>query len=487
MKTTYSDASATTSGSSGSFTASVATSVATSAAAPSAITEAPASYDAFGSLAGLASRVTGVVLVPGDDGYEAERTGFQSGHVHRPSVIVGADTAADVVAAVRYARANGLPVSVQSTGHGLTAPSDGGVLVSTRRMDEVRVDAEARTVWAGAGALWADVIEEAAPHGLAPVNGSSPGVGVVGYTLGGGLGILGREFGYASDRVRLVEVVTADGALRWVTPEREPGLFGALLGGGHGLGVVTGLEFGLVPVARVYGGQLVFGADLMDEALAAYLAWTEDLPDALTSSVGLIAYPDVPAVPGHLRGRYLAQVRIAYTGPVAEGERLVAPLRAVGPRVADTLRDMPYTASHTIHQDPETPHAYDGDSVLLSGLDAAELREVTTLTGPDAPMMTVVQLNHLGGALAAGGGSVGHRDARYLLRLLSPLDGTDVASVRALHARVRAALAPRALGRSVNFLFGDHGDAVADAYEEDVYRRLAAAKALYDPENLFRA
>ncbi|MEU7205139.1 FAD-binding oxidoreductase [Streptomyces sp. NPDC045470] len=480
MKTTHSDASAVMSGSS-------AASAAFAAATASVLAEVPAPYGALGTLAELADRVTGVVLVPGDDGYEAERAGFQSGHVHRPSVIVGADTAADVVAAVRYARTNGLPVSVQSTGHGLSAASDGGVLVSMCRMDEVRVDAEARTVWAGAGALWADVIEEAAPHGLAPVNGSSPGVGVVGYTLGGGLGILGREFGYASDRVRLVEVVTADGVLRWVTPERDAVLFRALLGGGHGLGVVTGLEFGLVPVERVYGGQLVFGADLMDEALAAYLAWTEDLPDALTSSVGLIAYPDVPAVPGRLRGRHLAQVRIAYTGPVAEGERLVAPLRAVGPRVADTLRDMPYTASHTIHQDPETPHAYDGDSVLLSGLDAAELREVTALTGPDAPMMTVVQLNHLGGALAAGGGSVGHRDARYLLRLLSPLDGTDVAAVRALHARVRATLAHRAVGRSVNFLFGDHGDAVADAYEEDVYRRLTAAKAAYDPENLFRA
>ncbi|OKI10343.1 FAD-binding protein [Streptomyces sp. CB02923] len=446
-----------------------------------------ASASASASLAELTGRVTGVVFVPGDEQYDAERSGFQSGYRHRPSVIVGAATAADVVEAVRYARANGLPVSVQSTGHGLAAANDGGLLVSTRRMDGVRIDAGARTARAGAGALWAEVIEEAAPYGLAPVNGSSPGVGVVGYTLGGGLGILGREFGYASDRVRLVEVVTADGELRQVTAERDAGLFRALLGGGHGLGVVTALEFGLVPVERVYGGQLVFGGDLMDEALAAYLAWTEDLPDTLTSSVGLIAYPDIPVVPGHLRGRYLAQIRIAYTGTAEDGERLVAPLRAVGPRVADTLHDMPYTEAHTIHQDPDTPHSYDGDSVLLSGLDAAELRKVTALTGPDAPLMTVVQLNHLGGALTTGGGSVGHRDARYLLRLLSPLDGSDIGTARTLHAEVRAALASRAVGRSVNFLFGDHGDAVADAYEEDLYRRLAAAKAAYDPEHLFRA
>ncbi|KOU02154.1 FAD-binding protein [Streptomyces sp. NRRL F-5755] len=439
------------------------------------------------TLAELAAQLTGVLLTPGDDGYDEERSGYQTAYSHRPSVIVGAASAADAVAAVRYARAHGLPVSVQSTGHGLAAAGDGGLLISTRRMDEVRVDAEARTAWTGAGVLCGQVVEEAAPYGLAPVNGSSPGVGVVGYTLGGGLGILGREFGYASDRVRTVELVTADGELRRVSAARDPELFRALLGGGHGLGVVTGLEFGLVPVERVYGGQLVFGADLVDEALAAYLAWTENLPGELTSSVGLIAYPDVPAMPPHLRGRYLAHIRIAYTGTAEDGERLVAPLRAVGPRVADTLRDMPYAESHTIHQDPTTPHAYDGDSVLLSGLDADALRAVAALTGPDAPLMTVVQLNHLGGALAEGGGSVGHRDARYLLRLLSPLDGTDVAAARALHAEVRGVLAPWALGRSVNFLFGDHGDKTADAYEEPVRRRLAAAKAAYDPENLFRA
>ncbi|MFH9425654.1 FAD-binding oxidoreductase [Streptomyces sp. NPDC017529] len=446
-----------------------------------------ASVSASSSVAELAGRVGGVVLVPGDEGYDAERSGFQDGFRHRPSVIVGAVSAGDVVEAVRYARVRRLPVVVQSTGHGLAAATDGGLLVSTRRMDEVRIDAGAGTAWAGAGALWADVIEEAAPYGLAPVNGSSPGVGVVGYTLGGGLGILGREFGYASDRVRAVELVTADGELRRVSEAHDPELFRALLGGGHGLGVVTGLEFGLVPVGRVYGGQLVFGAELLDEVLAAYLAWTEEVPDALTSSVGLIAYPDVAGMPPHLRGRYLAQIRIAFTGAAQEGERLVAPLRAVGPRVADTLREMPYTESHTIHQDPETPHAYDGDSVMLGGLDAAALRAVAALTGPDAPVMCVVQLNHLGGALTEGAGSVGHRDARYLLRLLSPLDGTDAGTVRALHEEVRAVLAPWAVGRSVNFLFGDHGDKAADAYEEAVYQRLGDVKEAWDPENVFRA
>ncbi|MEV0372293.1 FAD-binding oxidoreductase [Streptomyces sp. NPDC050636] len=446
------------------------------------------------ALTGLTRRVQGPVLLPGDDGYDAERSGFQAAYRHRPAVIVGAECADDVAAAVGFAREQGLPVAVQATGHGLSAATEGGLLISTRRMDGVWVDAAARTARVEAGVVWGPVIEEAARHGLAPLNGSSPGVGVISYTLGGGVGVLARTFGFAADQVRAVDLVTADARRLHLTADSEPELFRALLGGGHGLGVVTAMEFGLVPVASLYGGQLVFGGDLVDDALAAYLRWTETVPDELTSSVALIAYPDIPQLPESLRGRYLAQIRIAYTGSAEEGEKLVAPLRAIGPRVSDDLREMPYAESHTIHRDPSDPHAYNGDNALLSGLDAAALRRVAALTGPAAPAMVVVQLNHLGGALAGHSreSAVGHRDARFALRLLSPLDGTDLAAVRALHAEALAAVAPWRLGRSVNFLFGEHGER-ADAAEvarsvhgAEVHRRLAALKAVHDPENLFR-
>ncbi|MFJ3954508.1 FAD-binding oxidoreductase [Streptomyces libani] len=463
-----------------------------------ALPSAPA--PGLAALAALVAHVRGPVLVPGDDGYDAERSGFQLARQHRPAVIVGARCAEDVVAAVRFARDQGLPVAVQATGHGLAAATDGGLLISTRRMAGVRVDAAAGTAHVEAGVVWGQVVEAAAPHGLAPLNGSSPGVGVISYTLGGGVGVLARTYGFAADQVRSVDLVTADGRLRHLTADSDPELFRALLGGGHGLGVVTAMEFGLVPVARLYGGQLVFGAERIDEASAAYLRWTETVPDELTSSLALIAYPDLPQLPGSLRGRYLAHIRIAYTGTAAEGERLVAPLRAVGPRVSDDLREMPYAESHTIHRDPSDPHAYDGDNALLSGLDADALRRVAALTGPAAPVMTVVQLNHLGGALSAGTGAVGHRDARYALRLLSGLtggtagDGSDtaLATVRALHAEALAAVAPWRLGRSVNFLFGGHGDrpdaaeVARSVHGADEHRRLAGLKARHDPENVFR-
>ncbi|QZY20705.1 FAD-dependent oxidoreductase [Streptomyces decoyicus] len=517
-------------------------------AAPAA-PAAPATPATPSALAELVRQTRGPVLVPGGEGYDAERSGFQRAYRHRPDVIVGAECAGDVVAAVRFARAQGLPVAVQATGHGLSAAADGGLLISTRRMAGVRVDAAAGSARAEAGVVWGQVVEAAAPHGLAPLNGSSPGVGVISYTLGGGVGVLARTYGFAADQVRSVDLVTADARQLHVTADSDPELFRALLGGGHGLGVVTAMEFGLVPVARLYGGQLVFGGERIDEALAAYLRWTETVPDELTSSLALIAYPDLAQLPEPLRGRYLAQIRIAYTGSAEEGERLVAPLRAVGPRVSDELREMPYADSHTIHRDPSDPHAYDGDNALLSGLDVDALHRVAVLTGPDAPTMCVLQLNHLGGAMAKRGGpeevagSVGHRDARFALRLLSPLPGAEagdglgadtgddrgaddlgadgpgdggtgargrgadgrgsgeaasegpgaaLAAVRALHAEALAAVAPWRIGRSVNFLFGSHGErpdaaeVARSVHDADEHRRLAGLKAHHDPENVFR-
>ncbi|MFD3420181.1 FAD-binding protein [Streptomyces decoyicus] len=528
------------------------------APATPATSATPATAATSAALAELVRQTRGPVLVPGDDGYDTERSGFQLAYRHRPDVIVGAECAGDVVAAVGFARAQGLPVAVQATGHGLSAATDGGLLISTRRMAGVRVDAAARTARVEAGVVWGQVVEAAAPYGLAPLNGSSPGVGVISYTLGGGVGVLARTYGFAADQVRSVDLVTADARQLHVTADSDPELFRALLGGGHGLGVVTAMEFGLVPVARLYGGQLVFGGERIDAALAAYPDWTATVPDELTSSLALIVYPDLPQLPEPLRGRYLAQIRIAYTGSAEEGERLVAPLRAVGPRVSDELREMPYADSHTIHRDPSDPHAYDGDNALLSGLDAAALHRVAALTGPDAPVMCVVQLNHLGGAMAKRGGPdevagfVGHRDARFALRLLSPLPGAEaeddlgaeagdglgadtgdgldartggglgartgdgvgadvsgadgpgsgdassegadaaLATVRALHAEALAAVAPWRIGRSVNFLFGAHGErpdaaeVARSVHDVDEHRRLAGLKAHHDPENVFR-
>ncbi|MEV6074823.1 FAD-dependent oxidoreductase [Streptomyces sp. NPDC052069] len=413
---------------------------------------------------------------------------FQTGFPIRPDRVVEATGADDVRAAVAHAAGRGLRIAVHATGHGLPGPVEGGVLISTRRMDSVRIDPQRRTALVGAGATWGQVIAAAAPHGLAPLNGSAPSVGAVSYTLGGGLGLLAREFGYAADHVRSLDVVTADAVARRVTADSEPDLFWGLRGGGHRLGVVTGMEIGLVAVERLYGGSVAFDGVGADEVLGRYLEWTRTVPRTLSSSLAAIQYPDAPQLPGALRGRYVVSVRVAFTGGTAEGERLVAPLRAIGPALADSLREMPYTDSHTIHSDPPFPHAYYGDSALLGEADAGRAARVLELTGPKAPMMTVVQLNHLGGALAERPGvdsAVPYREAGYLLRLLSPLDGTDVAAVRDLYARVSGVLAPDVLGRSLNFSFGG-GDRTEGFHDPRTRERLAGLVSQYDPASLLR-
>ncbi|UXY19784.1 FAD-binding oxidoreductase [Streptomyces cynarae] len=423
------------------------------------------------------------LLRPGDAGYDDELAGFQTGFTQRPSVIAAVRSTADVVAAVRYAAAEELPVGVQATGHGLPGGYEGGLLITTRRLDGLAVDPEARTVRVQAGVRWGQVVAAAEPYGLAPLNGSAPGVGAVSYTLGGGLGILAREFGYAADHVRWLEVVTADGELRRVTPESDPDLYWALLGAGQNFGIVTELEIGLVPVRTLYGGSLAFDGREVDPAavLRAYEAWTRTVPDSLTSSFAAVPYPDLPALPPHLRGRYLVSIRIAHTG--ADGERLTAPLREIGPVLSDSLREMPYAESHTIHSDPDFPHAYYGDSAVLRELDVERAGELLKRTGPEAGQMCVVQVNHLGGALARPApNAVPYREGRFLVRLLTV---GDRERARAVLDPAFALLADDRLGRSLNFAFGS-GDRGAGLYDPETRKRLAGLKETYDPANLFR-
>ncbi|WP_246530879.1 FAD-binding oxidoreductase [Streptomyces bathyalis] len=442
-----------------------------------------------------AGRVRGPVLLPGDEQYSEEVSGFQAGYRHRPDVVVCATEAADVRAAVEYAATHRLPLAVQATGHGLTVPLPGGVLVSTRRMTEVRVDAAARTAWIGAGVRWGQVVEEAGRFGLAPLSGSGPGVGAVSYSLHGGIGLLAREFGYAADHVGAAELVTSDGRLRHVTADSDPELFRSLRGGGGNFGVVTGLEIGLFPVERLYGGQLLFDGESAEDVLEAWREWTATVPESLTSSVTVMTYPDIPVLPGHLRGRRVAQVQIAYNGDEADGERLVAPLRAAGPRIAGTLRTMPFTESWSVYNEPDQPHSYQGANALLGEAlpDRATLRSVLERTGPDAPSMTVLSLRHMGGALArqpAVPNAVGGRDAGYLLVVLSVLDGSSSAELRRLQERVLDAVGPWTVGSNLNFRYGRSAGAVpggaAAAFSPEDRVRLAALKASADPSNLFR-
>lgn len=387
----------------------------------------------------------------GDKGYEAEVAGFQTAVRHTPAVVVAASSADDVVEAVRLARARGARLAVHATGHGTRLAAD-GVLVTTRRMSGVRIDPAARTAWVEAGTRWSAVIEQAAAHGLAPLAGSSPGVGAVGYTTGGGFGLLGRTFGYAADHVRALDVVTADGVARHVTATSEPDLFWALRGGGELLAIVTGMEIALVPVPVVHGGGLHFDAERAAEVLSAFRELTMAAPETLTTSVGMVGLPPIEAVPEPLRGRHVLHVRLAGTEPLDPA--LLAPLRAIGPLV-DHVGAVPAAEVGSIYGDPDFPHAYVGDNVLLGELPSSLLDAVRTLAGPSAPVPCVVDVRHLGGAMAREPevpNAVPFREATHILRVLSPAGDVDAA--RAVHHEVFAAAAPYVVGRAAVFGYG---------------------------------
>ncbi|MDI5980412.1 FAD-binding oxidoreductase [Amycolatopsis magusensis] len=413
-------------------------------------------------------------LHPGDPGFDDEAAGFQTAFRHEAKVIAAVENAADVRAAVHYAREQGLPVSVQATGHGFTTPAT-GLLISTRRMRGVRVDPEKKTAWLEAGARWKDVLAETATHGLAPLSGSGPGVGAVSYSLGGGVGLLARRFGFAADHVRRVELVDHNGDLLDVTAETHPELFWALRGGRSGFGVVTGLEIALFDVPAIYGGGMYFDTGLLPAVVRGFREWTESVPEELTSSLGMVPFPDVPGVPEPLRGRHAAHLRLSYSGDPAAGERLIAPLREIGPRLLEKFGEIPFDqAARTIFSEPDTPHAYYGDTALLSDFPADLADRLVELTGPEAPVGLVTDLRHLGGALSrppAVPNAVSHRDARYQLMVLS---GPGAEAHEAQEA-VFAAVEPWTLGRALNFAYGDRPP-VRPFHSPEVARRLAALR-----------
>ncbi|MGW3892074.1 FAD-binding oxidoreductase [Micromonospora chokoriensis] len=440
----------------------------------------------------LAAQTVGPVLLPGDERYDVECASYNLAIPQQPALVVGATNAADVQAAVRFAAGQGLPVAVLATGHS-ALPSAGALLITTRRMDAVVVDVAARTARIEAGVRWQQVVDAAADHGLAPLNGAAPTVGAVGYTLGGGLSPIGRTFGFAADHVHLIDVVTADGKLRTVTATDEPELFWALRGGKGNFGVVTAMEFALVPVSRIYGGGLFFPGERAADVLKAWGRWTADVPDEVTSSVALLQLPPVPEVPEPLRGRLVAHIRIAYVGTAEDGERLIAPLRAIAPTLVDSVTEMPYRAVGSIHADPPTPIPFVDRSALLREFTPKLVDTIIAQAGPDTGSpLTVLEIRHLGGALdrrPEPTNAVDLRDAAFTFYAVAIGGPDQVEAFQGHLTRLIEAIQPWSTGgRFVNLLgAGDATpDGVAATYPPKTYQRLAAIKRSYDPTNVFR-
>jgi FAD/FMN-containing dehydrogenase len=336
----------------------------------------------------------------------------------RPVVVVEAESAADVAQAVRYARAHGMRIAPQGTGHGTAPlePLDGAMLLRTTRMRQVRIDPAARTACAQAGAVWEDVTVPVGQHGLAALAGSSPDVGVTGYTLGGGLSWLARRYRLAANSVTAAELVTPGGDLIRADAGHEPDLFWAVRGGGGG--VVTALEMRLYPVRELYAGDLFFPIARAAEVLPAWPEWTATAPDEITSIAHLVRLPPLPELPEPLRGRAFVMVEAACLGDADAGAELTGPLRRLGPEL-DTFAMFPASALGQLNMDPPQPTPSQGDGAFLTDLPAAAIDALVAAAGPDAETPPdSVEVRHLGGALARpgpGGGAQPSIEASYLL------------------------------------------------------------------------
>jgi FAD/FMN-containing dehydrogenase len=440
----------------------------------------------------LTTQVVGPVLLPGDPGYGAEVTGFNVALPHTPDVVVGATCTADVVAAVRYAGDHGLPVGVQATGHGVVTVVDHGVLITTSRMQDLVVDPVDRTVTVGAGVKWRPVLDAAAVHGLTGACGSTSDVGVVGYTLGGGLPVLGRAIGFASDRVRSMDVVTADGRLHHVDAEHDVDLFWALRGGKGNVGIVTSMTLELIPLAEVHAGGIFFDGQHAAAVLRAFREATALASEQTCLSFAFLRLPPLPDVPEPLRGRFVVHVRVSHIGDPAEVDDVLATIRGAAPAMMDMVGPLPTSELDRVHNDPEHPMPIHERGGLLRDLDDATLDALLRAAGPESgtPVL-LVEVRQLGGALGRPGphpDAVGGRDAPFSLYavgvLAPPVADVMPDAVEGLVASLAEHCSDRALVNLHGTIRTD--DDRARCWTPETYERLQATKAAHDPTNTFR-
>jgi hypothetical protein len=427
------------------------------------------------------------ILTAADPGWDQARQAWNLAVDQQPAAIARPASAQEVVAAVGFARRHGLRVAAQGTGHNAApmGPLSGTLLIKTAGLRQVSIDPERMTARAGAGALWQEVTGAAAGHGLAGLAGSSPDVGVVGYTLGGGAGWLGRKYGLAANNVEAFEAVTADGRLVRADAGHQTDLFWALRGGGGSFAVVTAVELRLFPVAEVCAGLLWWPIEAAPEVLPAWQELTSSgLPDEFTTTARLMRFPAAAEVPEPARGHAFAVIDVIHLGSQAEADEIVAPLRALRPGT-DTIGIIPARDLGSLHMEPNRPVAAAADGFALESLLAGAVGELTRLAGPGADTpLAVVELRQVGGEMRRarpGNGALAALDAGYLLGFGGGVTGPESAAAlaRASH-EVRAAMAPWVAHRDY-LNFAETSRDPASFWNPWAYARLRQIKAAVDP------
>jgi FAD/FMN-containing dehydrogenase len=442
----------------------------------------------------LRAAVHGEVLSSADDGYEEACAVWNAAHDgSRPALVVRCTGAADVIAAVGFARSTGLTIAVRGGGHSVAGFStvDDGIVIDLLAMKSVRVDPVAMRASVGGGAVWADVDHETQAHGLATTGGLISTTGVAGFTLGGGIGWTMRKFGLACDNLAAADVVTADGRLLHVSETENSDLLWGLRGGGGNFGIVTQFELDVHPVGpTIYAGPIFYPADAARDLMRAFRDWAPDAPDDVTGLVNLTTAPPLPVVPEEWHGKKVAAFIAAAVGPTDDGAELVAGMRGVAEPIADLLGPMPYEVIQTLIDPlwPKGTHAYFKSTNLARLDDELIDRLIETHLAAPGPQCEI-HVHQMGGAVGRVGEAAtafAERSMPFVLNAVTGWHDPDLGPAHRDWARAAIAAASDATtGRAyVNFL-GDP-DAARTAYDEETYNRLVSLKNKYDPTNVFR-
>ena len=433
------------------------------------------------------------MIAPDADDYERARRVYFATADRHPAMVVRPADADDVALAIVHARERDLPLVVRAGGHSMAGhgTGDGALVLDLSDMRGVEIDASGRSAWADAGILAGEYTNATHALGFVTPFGDTGSVGVAGITLGGGVGWLVRKHGMTIDSLLAVEIVTADGRRRIASADAEPDLFWAVRGAGANFGVVTRLQFRLHPLDEVLAGDILLPAtrDVLRSLVPVLLA----APDELTAMPLIMLAPQNPAIPDEHHGRPVVSLSVAWSGSADAGERALAPLRALGAPISDTVGWKPYPELFApIDRDAEPVWGVSSRALFIDTLDDAMIDMIERrLTAPGAPPEALVQLRVLGGEMARVPGDAtafGWRDRPALLWLITASQQLDRAAANeAWTAALHAELAAEGAATYVNFMGAEDADAVHGAYPPPTYARLRELKRRYDPDNVFRS
>src|SRR5829696_6995152 len=345
----------------------------------------------------FSSSVRGQLIRSEDDGYDEARTVFYGGYDRRPELIVRVKDATDISRVIALARESGLELAVKSGGHSVAGHStiDGGIVLDLTEMKNLELDVEGRTAWAQTGLTAGEYTAAAGAHGLATGFGDTGSVGIGGITLGGGVGYLVRKHGLTIDDLLAAEVVTADGELLHVDAEAHPDLFWAIRGGGGNFGVATRFQFELHQVDTVVGGMMILPAT--PEVIGSFVAEADAAPEELSTIANIMVAPPMPFVPAEVHGQLIIMAMVVYAGEVDEGERAIAPFRALAEPIVDMVKPMPYPEIYPPEDDDYHPVA-SARTMFLDTIDRSVAESIVEYLRTSSALMAVAQIRVLGGA-----------------------------------------------------------------------------------------